>query len=102
MHMVKLYKGTIFNLPHTTVCICSALQKDCRTPRRNRDVANALDYFSKVSFWCITVDRYLTRMMEFEQDSRPTYDGFFPKRDLSAINIKVGHSINAEPFAWCC
>ena len=66
-------------------------QDDCRTPRRNRDVGKALDFFDGLSAWCDRVDRYLIRMMQFEQNARPSHDGFFPKRDLGAINIKVRH-----------
>ena len=69
-------------------------QTDCRTPRRNRDVRNALDYFDKLSSWCHRVDEYLKNMMQFEQNSRPSHDGFFAKRDLAGITISVRQLVN--------
>ena len=61
----------------------------CRTPRRNPDVEGALSYFKSLSTWCNRVDAYLGTMMTFEQSSRPSYGGFFARRDLSAISTEV-------------
>ena len=69
-------------------------QADCRTPRRNRDVANALNYFDKLGSWCLRVDRYLEGMMRFEQSARPSHDGFFPKRSLGSITTNVRHLLS--------